>query len=288
MALAMLAACRDSRPSRRHRSRSYPRAYPPPPSRSPGSISIDSARRPSMRNFPPAALAFLEPFRQAHHVLIACTGGELLAIARGVVPGATQLAPDIALYGAPNLIAAATAAHPPAQHPRTRRIGRRAPSRLDRRSRRRRASRSQGNLANVNNLLHDTEYVTLAVQPGDPVGFRTGGALPSRRMRHSDSNRAFAPSSRWRPLPARASLPRPASRNPSAFSRDDRVVHVSLSAPLDALRNCCCPELIQLLLEAHRAQAQHRDAVHRQAAICGHSTSTPAPFRNIPRTISMK
>src|ERR1035437_5601958 len=63
---------------------------------------------------PPAALAFLAPFAHAHRVLIASTGVELLTIARGVVPGATRIAGDVALSGAPSLVAAGGAAHPPA------------------------------------------------------------------------------------------------------------------------------------------------------------------------------
>src|SRR3954452_3983185 len=113
IALAMLAACRTPAP---------PAAIDPALSaRVPAAtialagIDLDRLRSsPLYASLPPAAAAFLQPFDHARHVLIAWSGGELLAIARGVVPGATQIAPDIALSGAPNLIAAASAAHPPA------------------------------------------------------------------------------------------------------------------------------------------------------------------------------
>src|SRR5260370_23409577 len=123
---------------------------------------------PLYAKLPPSALAFLRPFTHAHQVLIASTGVELLAIARGVVPGATQIAPDLALSGAPNLIAAATAAHPPASIlAPAESVAPNSPLWLAVRGGT--ALPLEGNLANVNNLLRDTRYVTLAVQPGDPA-----------------------------------------------------------------------------------------------------------------------
>src|ERR1039457_5172037 len=116
-ALAMLAACRTPAP---------PAAIDPALSaRVPAAavalagVDLDRLRAsPLYAKLPPAALAFLEPFGKAHYVLIAATGAglavELLSIARGGVPGPTQIAPDLALSGAPGLIAAATAAHAPA------------------------------------------------------------------------------------------------------------------------------------------------------------------------------
>jgi hypothetical protein len=197
-------------------------------------IDLDRLRAsPLYAKLPPATQAFLEPFRNAHHVLIAYTGTELLTIARGIVPGATQLSPDLALYGAPNLIAAATAAHPPANilapaesvagaHPIW--IAVRGGIALP----------LEGNWSNANNLLRDTEYVTLALSADDPAEFELSAhcPTPNAALRFEQSFRAIVS------LAAATS-----AREPSyvgvlesiRINREDRVVHVSLSAPLDAL-----------------------------------------------------
>ena len=221
-----------SRSSRRHRSRLIcARAAA---TVALAGIDLDRLRAsPLYAKLPPAAQAFLEPFRDAHHVLIASTGAELLTIARGVVPGATQLAPDLALYGAPDLIAAAVAAHAPASilapaesvaagHPIW--IAVRGGVALP----------LEGNWSNVNNLLRDTEYVTLALRPGDPVELELIAQCPTpdAALQFEQSFRAIV--SLARP-PARASPQRPACSQSIRIHRDDRTVRVSLSAPLDAL-----------------------------------------------------
>jgi hypothetical protein len=199
-------------------------------------IDLDRLRAsPLYAKLSPVAHAFFEPFRQAHHVLIASTGVELLTIARGVVPGATQIAPDVALYGAANLIASGTAAHPPAgilspaesvaaTHPIW--IAVRGGIALP----------LEGNWSNANNLMRDTQYVTLAVQPGDPTELELVAHCPT-----PDSALRFEQSFR-----AMISLTIATSaRQPSAVAvlqsvrirREDRVVHVTLSAPLDAFVN---------------------------------------------------
>ena len=211
----------------------YLRAYRPPPSRSPGSISIDSAHRLFTRSSRPRRKRFSSRFVDAHHVLIASTGAELLTIARGVVPGATQLAPDLALYGAPNLIAAATAAHAPASilapaesvaaaHPIW--IAVRGGIALP----------LEGNWSNVNNLLRDTEYVTLALRAGDPAELELSAQCPTPNaaLRFEQSFRAIVS------LAAATSARQPSTAGvlqSIRIRREDRAVHVSLSAPLDAL-----------------------------------------------------
>src|ERR1019366_8797555 len=112
LSLALLAACRTSAP---------PAAIDPAlsacvPATTVALAGVDLDRlRASLlyARLPPAALAFLAPFAHAHRVLIASTGVELLTIARGVVPRVTPIAPDLALSGAPSLVAAAIAPHPP-------------------------------------------------------------------------------------------------------------------------------------------------------------------------------
>ena len=231
-ALAILAACRAPAP---------PAAIDPALStRVPAAtvalagIDLDRLRAsPLYAKLPPAAQAFLEPFRNAHHLLIVSTGAELLTIARGAVPGATQLAPDLALYGAPNLIAAATAAHPPANilapaesvaaaHPIW--IAVRGGVALP----------LEGNWSNVNNLLRDTEYVTLALSAGDPAQFDLSARCPTPNaaLRFEQSFRAIVS------LAAATSARQPSYAGvleSIRINRDDRIVRVALSAPLDAL-----------------------------------------------------
>ena len=224
--LALLAACRSPAP---------PAAIDPALSaRVPAAtvalagVDLDRLRAsPLYAKLPPAALAFLAPFAHAHRVLIASTGVELLAIARGVVPGATQLAPDVALWGAPSLIAAAIAAHPPAG------ILAPAESVAAVRSHVWIAVRGgvplplEGNLANVNNLLRGAEYVTLTLDPGDPADLQLVARCPTPEaaLHFEQSVRALV------------SL---ASAHATVLEsirivRQDRVVRVSLSAPPDAL-----------------------------------------------------
>jgi hypothetical protein len=225
LAFALLAACRTPAP---------PAAIDPTLSaRVPAAtialagVDLDRLRAsPLYVRLPSEALAFLAPFAHAHHVLIASTGVELLIIARGVVPGATQVAPDVALSGAPGLIAAATAEHSPA--------GILAPAESVA------AARPvwiavrggvalplEGNLANVNNLLRGAEYVTLTLDPGDPADLRLVARCPTPEagLHFEQSFRALVS------LAAAHATVLESIR----IVREERVVRVSLSAPLDAL-----------------------------------------------------
>jgi len=232
IALAMLASCRTP---------AAPAAIDPALSaRVPAAtvalagVDLDRLRAsPLYAKLPPGALAFLAPFGRARRVLIASTGVELLAIARGAVPGATQIAPDVALSGAPGLIAASTAAHPPAgilgiaesvAAARPIWIAVRGGAALP----------LEGNLANVNNLLRDAELVTLAVQPGDPAELELIARCPTpdAALRFEQSFRAMVS------LAIATTSRQPATAAVLAsirIAREERVVHVSLSAPLDAL-----------------------------------------------------
>jgi hypothetical protein len=230
--LAILAACRTPAP---------PAAIDPALSaRVPtatvalAGVDLDRLRAsPLYAKLPPAAQAFLEPFRNSHHVLIASTGVELLTIARGVVPGATQLAPDLALSGAGNLIAAAIGAHPPAGILATvESVAAGSPIWIAVRGGI--ALPLEGNLANVNNLLRGTDYVTLAGQPGDPTELELMARCPTpdAALRFEQSFRAMAS------LAAATNARQPAIAGvlqSIRIRREERVVHVSLSAPVDAL-----------------------------------------------------
>jgi hypothetical protein len=92
----------------------------------------------------------------------------------------------------------------------------------------------EGNLANVNNLLRGTEYVTFAVQSGDPAELELVARCPSpdAAQRFEQSFRALV--SLWivayRRQPATAAV-----LQAIRISRAERDVHVTLSAPLDVL-----------------------------------------------------
>jgi hypothetical protein len=225
LALALLAACRTAAPPATIDPALSARV--PVATAALAGIDLDGLRSsPLYAKLPPAELAFLAPFAHAHRVLIASTGVELLTIARGVVPGATQIAPDVALSGAPSLVAAATATHPPsgilgpaesvaATHPIW--IAVRGGVALP----------LEGNLANVNNLLRVVEYVTLALDPGDPVHLQLLARCPTPEaaLHFEQSFRAVVS------LAAAHATVLESIR----IVRQDRVVRVSLSAPLDAL-----------------------------------------------------
>ena len=233
LALALLAACRAPAP---------PSAIDPTLSaRVPvatvalAGVDLDRLRAsPLYAKLPPAALALLTPFAHAHRVLIASTGVELLTIARGAVPGATQLAPDVALSGAPSLVAAAGAAHPPAGilGPAESVVAARSPVWIAVRGGV--ALPLEGNLANVNNLMRGAEYVTLALDPGDPADLQLVARCPTPEaaLHFEQSFRAVVS------LAAATTARQPAAAamlQSIRIVRDERVVRISLSAPLDAL-----------------------------------------------------
>ena len=233
IALAVLAACRPPAPPATIDPALSARV--PTATVALAGVDLDRLRTsPLLPKLPPVALAFLEPYGHARYVLIGLAGAELLTIARGVVPGATQLAPDLALSGAPDLIAAATVAHPAAGIlAQAESVAAASPVWI--------AVRGgvglplEGNLANVNNLLRDTEYVTLAVQPGDPTQLELVARCPSTEaaLRFEQSFRALVSLT----IGANARQPTTAGVLQSIrIGREERVVHVSLSAPVDALR----------------------------------------------------
>src|ERR1019366_8045172 len=101
-----------------------------------------------------------------------------LAVLAACRPPAPPDAIDPALSGAPDLIAAATAAHPAAGIlAQAESVAAASPVWIAVRGGV--ALPMEGNLANVNNLLRDIEYVTLAVQPGDPTQLALVARCPS-------------------------------------------------------------------------------------------------------------
>lgn len=188
---------------------------------------------PLYAKIPPAALTYLEPFRGASSLLIAASGADLLTIARGVVPGATQLAPDLALLGSPASIAAATALHPPAAilsaaetvaagHPIWIAIRGGKPLPL------------AGNLSNLNNLVTLAEYLTLSVRLRDTVDLELTAQCPTPAAAIQFEQRLRALVS----LAAAANARQPEISGllrSLQLRREDRTVHAALSAPPAAL-----------------------------------------------------
>jgi hypothetical protein len=230
-ALALLAACRTPGP----RAPIDPAlsARVPEATVALAGIDLDRLRAsPLYAKLPPGALAFLAPFAHSHRVLISSTGVELLTVARGVVPGATQIAPDVALSGAPGLVVAASAAHPPAGILAAgESVAAASPLWI--------AVRGgvllplEGNLANVNNLLRAAEYVTVALEPGDPVDLRLVARCPTPEaaLHFERSFRALVSLG----IAANGRQPTIAGLLASIrIDREERVVRVSVSAPLDA------------------------------------------------------
>ncbi|HEY1494927.1 MAG TPA: hypothetical protein VGF49_10300 [Candidatus Solibacter sp.] len=197
-------------------------------------VNLDQLRAsPLYAKLPPAASAFLEPFRGAHSLLIASTGAELLTIARGVVTGATQTAPDVALLGSPSLIAAATASHPAsatlaaaetvaAGHPIWIAVRGGSPLPLE------------GNLANANNLVTLAESLTLSLSLRDAVGLELTARCPSPAAAAEFERRLRALLSLT--TAANARQPEIAALLRSVqLRREEGTVHASLSTPPDAL-----------------------------------------------------
>jgi hypothetical protein len=225
LALAILAACRIPTPPVAINPALSARV--PEATVALAGIDLDRLRAsPLYANLPPAALAFLAPFAHAHRVLIASNGVEILIVSRGVVPGATQIAADVALSGAPGLIAAANAAHPPAAIlAPAESVASGSPLWIAVRGGV--ALPLEGNLANVNNLLRGAEYITLALDPGDPADLRLVARCPTPEaaLHVEQSVRALVS----------LAMSRTAVLKSIRIVRDERVVHVSLSAPLEAL-----------------------------------------------------
>jgi hypothetical protein len=136
-------------------------------------IDLDQFRATSLyRSLPPTALAAVQTLRDASYLLIASNSQDLLFLARGrfgeAPPGATLISRTLAIAGAVDSVRAATAQH---------QAGTTGPHRLlDLAAGIARGRPAwmvaqggvtlplTGNLANLNRILHFTDYVTLAAQ----------------------------------------------------------------------------------------------------------------------------
>ncbi len=187
-------------------------------------------------------LALVEPLRPAGYTIFASDGTNLLAISRGpfrqAPPGATLLAADLAIAGSSDFVSAATTQH---------RTGTIAAADLLARAQPLAAAHAiwivvrgsvtlplTGNLANLNRLLHSTEYTTVAADLREPIAIEIAGIC-----RTPDAGRELEQSLRaMLSLAAAAAARQPALAamlHGIQIQRDERTVHVTLSTGTDAL-----------------------------------------------------
>jgi hypothetical protein len=206
-------------------------------------LNLDQLRAgPLYPKLPPALLALVEPLRPAGYTLFASDGTNLLAISRGLFreapSGATLLAPDLAIAGTPELLRAALAQH---------RAGTIAAPDLLTHAQPLAAAHPiwivvrgsvtlplTGNLANLNRLLHSTEYTTIAADLRDSIALQIEGVCrtPDAGRQLEQSLRAILS------LTAAASARQPqlaAMLRAIQIRRDESTVHVTLATGTDAL-----------------------------------------------------
>jgi hypothetical protein len=190
---------------------------------------------------PPAVRALAEPLRDAGYLLLASNGKDIVAIARGrfreAPPGATLLAPGLAVTGSPDSVRAAIAQH------KTGRDG--APDLLALA-----ASLADGkqiwmvarggiplpvagNAANLNRLLRNTEYAAIAARIGSGIEIEaTAVGRSAQDGREVEENLRAILS-----LTAAANARQPdlvALIHSVQIRREDRTVRAALSGGRDA------------------------------------------------------
>ena len=206
-------------------------------------LNLDELRAsPLYPKLPPAVRTLAEPLRDAGYLLLAFNGKDLLSIARGpfreAPPDATLLAPGLSAAGSPGSVRAAVAQH------KTGRPG--APGLFARAATV--ADGVQmwmvarggvplpvaGNAANLNRLLRDTEYATIAVRIGSRIEIEASAA-----GRTAEAAREFEESVRAiLSLAAVANARQPdlvALIRSIQIRRDDRTVRAVLSGGADAV-----------------------------------------------------
>jgi hypothetical protein len=191
---------------------------------------------PLHQQIPPAAAAFLEPFRDADSLLAALGGRDYVVVARGSFrqppPGYTLLAPGLAAAGSPAWLSAAAAQY------RSRSTG--APVLLERAEPLAAASAAwivaagnatlpvSGNAGNLNRLLRLTQFATLSVHLGNGIALDAVGMCdtPDSARHLEETVRAFATigaAASARRQPAAAAL-----LSSMRITREDRAVHLDL------------------------------------------------------------
>lgn len=192
---------------------------------------------PIHQQIPPAALALLEPLREADSLLVASDGKDFLALTRGsfrqAPTGATLLGSGLAAAGSPAWLRAAADRH---------RSGAAGASALLERAEPLAAAGEiwmvaagnanfpvSGNGENLNRLLHATQYTTLSIRLTNSIALDAIGMCsgPDSARHLEETIRAFIT------LGAAGSARQPAVAGllrRIRLSREDRAVHLSLSA----------------------------------------------------------
>lgn len=196
---------------------------------------------PLYSKLPPAVLSFVGPLNHASDLVFAFNGTDLLTIARGAFPepppGATLLAPDLAVAGSPEAVRAAAVRH--------REGGAGAPALLARAGSL--ASANQvwlvaqgggtplplsGNWDNLNRVLQATEYLSLTAKVDSRIEIEAAGVCPS-----ADGARRLEESVRAILTLAGAGVhdaELAALLGSVRLSREDRVVRAAFAATADA------------------------------------------------------
>ena len=205
-------------------------------------LNLDELRAsPLYPKVPPAVRALAEPLRDARYLLLASHGKDLLSIASGrfreAPPGATLVAPGLAVTGSPDSVRAAVAQR------KTGRDG--APDLLARAAsladgkqiwmvaRGGVALPVSGNAANLNRLLRDTEYAAIAARIDSRIEIEATAV-----GRTAEAGREFEENLRAiLSLTAAANAHQPdlvALIHSIRISREDRTVRLAVSCGPDA------------------------------------------------------
>jgi hypothetical protein len=134
------------------------------------------------------------PVRDAAYALAASDGKDWLVVARGQLPGGTPIAGGITAVGSEELVKAAAAQHRTGKTGASDLLARAADTPIWLVARGSMTLPVAGNLANINRLLHQTEYMTVAAQVGDRVEVEaTGVCRTPEQAKHLEENvRALA------------------------------------------------------------------------------------------------
>ncbi len=246
--LAMWIACRAAVPGPLDRELA---SCIPPGTRLLAGIQLDRVRSsPVFQKVPGAALALLEPVRNASSLLLASDGKDLLWAAHGsfstAPPGASLLNPHLAIAGSPSLVQAATAQHASGRTGTPALTGQAeliASQPIWAIARRDTVLPLSGNAGNVNRLLAMADYTTLAVELNSGLVLHAAGHCQSDdQARHLEETvRGFL------------SLARAGAHDSDAgellgrvqIRRDGLTVHADAPVP---------PEAIEKLLNAAAAR----------------------------------
>ena len=231
-ALGLLAACRTAGPAAAIEPELAARV--PLGATAIGFVDLDQLRAsPAVTVLPANVAGALEAFRGAHRVLIAARGTELLAVARGEVAGAARAASGVSLHGSPEMIAASTVEHLPSPLLASAETVARGHAiwiviqgGI--------ALPLEGNLANVNTLLRDTETAVISLDLREPLSLQL-----TARCKSAEAALHFEQTVR-----AIVSLTAATTRNQPGMAalwksiqltREDRSVRATAAVTLDVL-----------------------------------------------------